>query len=251
MADAGIFRPEPRDNAAVRFVCFPFAGGGAAAFRLWPKHLPLAVDVVSVHPAGRAHRLREPPLHRVADMVEAYARNLEPFLDRPVAIFGHSLGAIVAGEFARKLQAEGRAPVHLFLSARVRREEGRTIHALAEPRFIEEMNARYQGIPAQILQHPELLELLLPALRADVEALETYVPGGAPLRCPTHVFGGTHDRAVSQTDLEACRDEIEGPVQMRVFLGDHFYLEPQRDALLAHIASALAPYLPAGVAANR
>ena len=176
-------------------------------------------------------------------MVAAYRSDLQPWLDRRVALFGHSLGAVIAAEFARALEAEGNPPVHLFVSSRPRLDLRRHIHALPETEFIEAMNQRYQGIPDEILVHPDVLELLLPALRADVEALETYQPQGAPIRSATYVFGGSLDRAVSRADLEAWREEVEGPCRIRVFPGDHFYIEAQRIDLLAEISTTLAPFL--------
>jgi medium-chain acyl-[acyl-carrier-protein] hydrolase len=245
MRDAGLYRPAPRLNPALRLVCFPFAGAGAAAYRLWPRHLPASIDVIAVHPAGRAHRLREPPLRRVESMATAYLDDLEPLLDRPVALFGHSLGAIVATECARILQGRGREPIHLFVSSRpaLRTDESQKIHLLPDREFIAAMNRRYQGIPAEILKYPDLLALLLPALRADVEALEMFRRKlEAPkLTCPTTVFGGALDRAVSMADLESVRDEVAGACRIRMFPGDHFYIEAQRENLLAAIHATLVP----------
>jgi len=176
-------------------------------------------------------------------MVAAYRSDLHRWLDRPVALFGHSLGAVVAAEFARELEAEGHPPVQLFVSSRPRLHLRRPIHALPEAEFINAMNQRYQGVPDEILEHPDILALLLPALRADVEALEKYKPQGALIRTATYVFGASLDRAVSRADLESWREEVEGPCRIRVFPGDHFYLEAQRDNLLAEIAATLAPFL--------
>jgi medium-chain acyl-[acyl-carrier-protein] hydrolase len=247
LSQAGLYRPQPRADASLRLVCFPFAGGGSASYRLWPRHLPLSIDVVAVHPPGRAHRLREPPLRRVETMAAQYLDDLEPLLDRPVALFGHSLGGIVAAECARILQTSGRQPVHLFVSSRpaIRNDQSPTIHLLPDREFIAAMNRRYQGIPAEILKHPEIMELLLPALRADVEALETFRrnPEAPKIRCQTTVFGGVLDRAVSIADLESFRDEVSGPCRIRMFPGDHFYIEPQRENLLAEIGAVLASIL--------
>lgn len=179
-------------------------------------------------------------------MVEAALADLEPLMDRPFALFGHSLGAVVAGEVARTLQARGRAPAHLFVSSRPpRREVDQQIHKLSDQAFIAAMNRRYQGIPEEILQHPDILALLLPALRADLEALETFTPDASlgKIDCPTTVFGGALDRAVSRADLEAWRDEVSGACRIRVFPGDHFYIEPQRANLVGEIAATLAPMI--------
>ncbi|CAN5247814.1 alpha/beta fold hydrolase [soil metagenome] len=243
---AGIYRPSPRQNPSVRLFCFPFAGGGAASYRLWPRHLPESVDLIAYHPAGRAHRLREPSLTSIDAMVDTILAELSEWMDRPFAIFGHSLGAVVAGECARVLQARGRPPVHLFVSARPpRRAHDTQIHSLSDAEFIAAMNRRYQGIPEEILKHPDVLALLLPSLRADLKALETFKPDPArpKIACPTTVFGGALDRAVSRTDLESWRDEVAGACRIRVFPGDHFYLEPQRANLVAEIVTTLTPLL--------
>jgi surfactin synthase thioesterase subunit len=209
--------------------------------------LPSSIDVIALHPAGRAHRLREPPLRRVETMAASYLHDLEPFLDRPVALFGHSLGGIIAAECARVLQAAGRRPVHLFISSRpaLRNDQSQMIHRLPDREFVAAMNERYQGIPAEILKHPDVLELLLPALRADVEALETFrdKPQAPKLTCPTTIFGGALDRAVSVADLESVRNEVAGPCRIRMFPGDHFFIEPQRENLLAEIHAVLQPTL--------
>jgi len=127
----------------------------------------------------------------------------------------------------------------------LRTDKSEQIHPLPDQEFIAAMNRRYQGIPAGILKHPDLLELLLPALRADVEALETFrrKPDAQKLRCPMTVFGGSLDRAVSTADLASLRDEVAGPFRTRLFPGDHFYIEPQRENLLAEIHTALATTL--------
>lgn len=253
MSSVGFFRPLPRHEPAFRLFCFPYAGGGAAVFRLWPRHLPDSVEVIAIHPPGRAHRLRELPLTRIEAMVDAALNDLIPWMDRPFALFGHSLGAIVASECALRLQIEGRAPKHLFVSARPpRRENDAQVHRLSDDEFIVAMNRRYQGIPDEILKHPDLLALLLPSLRADVEALETFHPdpGRPKISCPATVFGGALDRAVSRQDLEAWREEIAGPCRIRVFPGDHFYIEPQRPNLVGEIAETLRPLLKGPVEAK-
>lgn len=106
--------------------------------------------------------------------------------------------------------------------------------------FVEQVQVRYGGIPAPILENPEVLELLLPALRADVEALERYVHlPGEPLRCPVVALGGTHDRLVSQDHLAAWAPETSGPFRIVTFPGDHFYFQPDPSSLLGCVADAL------------
>lgn len=243
VGDARVFRPAPREAPVLRLFCFPHAGAGAPVFRLWPQLLPADVELIAFHPAGRGHRLREAPLNTIGGMVDAALDAFDPWMDRPFALFGHSLGAVVASEAARRLQLRGHAPAHLFVSARApERQREPEIHHLPDAEFVAAMNRRYQGIPAEIMAHPDLLALLLPSLRADIRALEHFqLPADRPkLVCSTTVFGGTRDHQVPMVDLLAWHAETVRPCRIRMFEGDHFYLDPHRTALLAEIASTLA-----------
>jgi medium-chain acyl-[acyl-carrier-protein] hydrolase len=239
--DSAIYRPRPKTEPRCRLFCFPYAGAGAAIFRLWPSHLPEDVEVVSVHPAGRAHRLREPSLTRVEAMVEMAFESFRYLLDRPFAVFGHSLGAVVGAEFVRVASAKGMEAAHLFVSSRPPiRQEIDQLHKLADLDFISAMNDRYQGIPKEILADQDLVELLLPALRADIEALETFVhTGRATLGCPISVYGGAADPTVSLADLQAWNNEASAPCDIRLFAGDHFYINREAKALLADVSAIL------------
>jgi medium-chain acyl-[acyl-carrier-protein] hydrolase len=237
-----LFLPKPRRNPILRLFCFPYAGAGAAAYRLWPNLLSENIEVVAVHPPGRAHRLRESPHTRIETMVESALVNLGPLMDRPFAVFGHSLGAVVAGEFARVSQAQGRPAAHLFVSSRpLPRGVEQELHKLPCDEFLAAVNARYQGIPGEILAHPDLLALLLPALRADIEALETFCPRHDRVRiaCPTTVYGGEFDQTVSRAELESWNEETAERCRIRVFPGDHFYLNVTLDALLTDLSMTL------------
>jgi medium-chain acyl-[acyl-carrier-protein] hydrolase len=238
----GLYRPKPRNNPILRLFCFPYAGAGAAVYRLWPNRLPENIEVVAVHPPGRAHRLRELPLTRIETMVEFALTILEPLMDRPFAVFGHSLGAVVAGEFARVVQTQGRPAAHLFVSSRpARRGAEQQLHQLPHDDFIAAVNARYQGIPEEILAHPDVLELLLPSLRADIEALETFhLRDDRPkIACPTTVYGGEFDQTVSRAELDSWNKETAQPCRVCVFPGDHFYLNVGFEPLLADLSMTL------------
>jgi surfactin synthase thioesterase subunit len=176
-------------------------------------------------------------------MVESALTILEPLMDRPFAVFGHSLGAVVAGEFARVLQTQGRPVAHLFVSSRpAPRGAEQQLHQLPHDDFIAAVNARYQGIPEEILAHPDVLELLLPSLRADIEALETFrLDHDRPkIACPTTVYGGEFDKSISRADLESWGEETAEPCRIRVFPGDHFYLNVGLDAMLGDLSMTLA-----------
>jgi len=243
-----IFRPAPRPTAVARIFCFPYAGVGAAIFRLWPQGLPAEVEVCAIELPGRGARLRETPVPSIPSLVDQLIPALRPNLDRPFVFFGHSMGAVLATEVARGLAAAGeRMPAHLIVSARrpPHVPDGQQLlHPLDDARFVAEINRRYGGIPQQLLDDAETLALLLPALRADVEALERHTPDArAPLPFPISVFGGSSDRMTPREHLDAWRGETDADFRVRVFPGGHFYVDSQRSALLADVSGILSAVL--------
>ncbi|UCC54021.1 MAG: thioesterase, partial [Anaerolineaceae bacterium] len=157
---------------------------------------------------------------------------------RPFAFFGHSLGARVGFEVARSLRRQGKPlPAQLFVSAcpAPQLPSGRPIHMLPKAAFLAELQRR-NGIPQEVLAHPELLELLLPMLRADFMVIETAVyRSEPPLNFPITAFGGIEDPIVSRGALEAWEEQTSGPFNMVFFAGDHFFLRTAEDQLLQTI----------------
>jgi medium-chain acyl-[acyl-carrier-protein] hydrolase len=210
--------------------------------------LPEWLEVWAVQLPGHGSRWSEPAIPRIDALVDALVPVLSPCLRRPFAFFGHSMGAVVASETARALIDRARiVPRHLFLSSRRPPNMQATetdLHTLPDAELIEEVVRRYGGVPRELINEPELLALLLPALRADLAALETFRPGHrGRLPCPISAYGGTQDRAVSRHDLEAWRDQTTASFRVRVFPGDHFYLDTQRAALLADLSATMMPIL--------
>jgi medium-chain acyl-[acyl-carrier-protein] hydrolase len=205
--------------------------------------LPASVEVCPVQVPGRETRFREPAFTRLPPLIEALAESLRPYLDRPFAFFGHSLGALVAYELARRLRRDGGPePVHLFVSgcaAPQTRTRVTSLHTLPLPEFREELR-RLNGTPAAVLQNDELLELLLPTLRADFALCETYAyAAGPPLTYPVCAWGGLGDDTVARQDLEAWRDLTTAPFRLRMVPGDHFFLQGARRLLLQGLAQEL------------
>ena len=227
----------------MRLFCFPYAGTGASIFRTWPDGLPTDVEVCPVQFPGRGTRLKEAPFTRLSSLVEALAEALVPLLDKPFAIFGHSLGALAGFELARQLRRQfGIQPVRLFVSADRAPQippRDRPIHALSEGDFLTELR-RLNGIPEMILEDAELMQLVIPIVRADVAAYETYVYATEPpLDCPISGFGGLEDRRVSRADLEAWREQTSASFSLRMFPGDHFFLNTAQSPLLQVLSQEL------------
>jgi medium-chain acyl-[acyl-carrier-protein] hydrolase len=249
-ANPWLQRFTPRPAARARLYCFHHAGVGAAVYRPWLAGLPAELELVAVQLPGRANRLDEPPVDRLGALVDALLPALRAEFDgKPFAFFGHSMGAVLAAELARALRDAGApGPQQLIVSGRRPPHwpsSEPALHRLADDAFVAEIQRRYGGIPAELLQHADVMALLLPSLRADIAALETHQPpaGRAPLDCALSVFGGSDDPLTPREHLDGWRGETRGPFRVRVFPGDHFYLSGRRDALLADLSVRLAPLL--------
>lgn len=244
--EAWLYWPAPRRPAAARLFCFPHAGVGASVYRQWPHGLPVELEVCALQLPGRGHRLSEPPVATIRALVEAIVSAMAPQLDRPFAFFGHSMGAVLAFEVARALRLKGLPqPSRLIVSGRRgphTPEPSPPLRHLSDAEFVAEINRRYGGIPAEILENDDVLALLLPCLRADIAALETHRPEPEPpLPCPISAFGGSDDPQTPRAQLDAWGAETTGGFEVRIFPGGHFYLEAQRPAVLAHVSAMLTP----------
>lgn len=236
----------PRAAARRRLFCFSYAGGGAAIYRPWALAMPSDIDVAAVLLPGRESRLREAPHDSMAALLQGLLPALLPQLDLPFAFFGHSMGALVAYEAARALQRRGApTPAKLLLSGRRAPHLPETdppLHRLDDDAFIAEIDRRYKGIPPEVLEHRDLLELLLPGLRADMTIIETHrSDSSTPFAGPITVFGGSDDARATREQLLAWQQHTSHPLVLRQFEGGHFYFnEPRaRDALIAAVAAEL------------
>jgi surfactin synthase thioesterase subunit len=239
--------PRPRPDARLRLFCLPFAGGGASAYRLWADGLPSSIEVCPIQLPGREDRYRETAFTSVTAISGALAREVAPYLDLPYAIFGHRMGALLGFELAHALRRTGApAPRGLFLAAYPAPHASQLrapIHQLPDEEFIDEMR-RMQGTPEAVLQSADLMSFMLPILRADFEACDTYVtPAAPPLECPLFMYGGADDREVAPAALDEWRQTTTGPFAVRVLPGTHFFVQSHRDQLLADIAGHLAGLL--------
>lgn len=239
-----VLRPRPVARARYRLFCFPYAGVGPSAYRPWLDALPGDLEARLVQLPGREGRWREAPLTRIDEIAPAVAAALRPELDLPFAFYGHSLGALVAFEVARRLRALGApAPAHLFVAAHrgphLPNPHPEMRH-LADDAFVTELRRRYDGIPQAVLDNPELLELMLPSLRADFHAYETYTyADAAPLACPISAFGGEQDGYVRPAEIAGWRDQTTARFRMRILPANHFFVQSERDRVIGAIAEDL------------
>ena len=237
-----LVRPNPRPEAPIRLFCVPYAGSGAAAYRGWAENAP-GLDVAYVQLPGRENRLREKPFTSIAALVEALASELDTWIDRPYALYGHSLGGIVAFELARALRPRHRDALHLFVSAS-RAPHLPSPHAdvrhLPDLALLEEVHRRYDSVPAQLMNDPELRELLVPCLRADLTLLETYQHAQAePLACGITCFGAASDRVVSRDAIEPWSAHTQKDFKLNMIEGNHLFLQTARTSLLVAIQATL------------
>lgn len=236
--------------AKLRLFCLPYAGGSAAIYNNWFESLPPQVEVCPVQLPGRGSRIPEKPFTRMETLVAEMVSALRPLFNKPFAFFGHSMGAAISFEVTRLLRREdARQPVHLFISGngapQLRTQQTHTYN-LPEAEFIEELR-RLKGTPAEVLEHPELMKVIMPLLRADFELIETYVAADEPpLDVPMTVYGGMRDVDIPREALEAWSAQTTGPFACRMLPGDHFYLTSnQRLLLLSLLAKELYRYVPA------
>ena len=230
-------RPQRVAGPRFRLVCFPYAGGGPAAFRPWGRALPSDVELCIVHLPGREGRWREPAPQHADGLIEPIAEALLPLLSTPYVFYGHSLGTLIGFEVARYL-----ARVHRTLPAHFVGGAHRAPHLpnphpeirhLGDDQFVAEINRRYGGIPQAVIDNRELLELMLPALRADFSVYESYCyKDAASLGCPITMFGGSADRFVSDAEIAEWRVHTSARFQHTTVPGDHFFIQSRRDVVL-------------------
>ena len=241
--DPRVFRcfPQQRSAAAVRLFCFPFAGAGGGAYANWAPHFPRWIEPIGITYPGRESRYAEPLLRSLDALVEGLLPSLLQVDDRPYAFFGHSMGAYVAFEAARRLAGVSAGPEALFLSgASAPRSPGQEmLHGLPPAAFFREV-IRLNGIPAEIMAEPALLQMLLPILRADFIACEQHHwRDEPPCSVPLHVFSGEQDRRACPDRVARWRDSAGATFQHTRYEGDHFFLRAHAAALAGVIGRDL------------
>jgi len=226
----------PKPNARLRLFCFPFAGGGASAYRDWAKDFPLDIEICPVQYPGRETRIREKLITNMDQLADAALAGLAPYLDRPYFFLGHSMGALVAYELATRLSKPGAAgPARLFASGyRAPQLPYRSSlrHDLPKDEFISVLR-NLEGTPKEAIDSPELMEFMLPIIRADCQICDLYTyQTRPPLNCPITVYGGAEDVDTEPEALLAWKELTQSSFDMKVFPGGHFFLQTARQEFL-------------------
>ncbi|MGW5413833.1 thioesterase II family protein [Actinomadura geliboluensis] len=238
---------ETRPWASMRLFCLPHAGGSAVFYRPWAKEISPAVEVHAVQYPGRADRMGDALVTDAHQLARLIAGAMAPLMDRPAALFGHSMGAVLAYEVARLLQERGSAPVHLFASGtRPPDDRGgdRRVSGLDDDGVVAEM-VELGGTDAEALREPELRELVLPYVRNDFALIEDYAHrAGTRLTVPITAIVGDADAHVSPEQARGWARATDGRFALKVLPGGHFYLADQQSEVIAEVLRTLE--VPAG-----
>jgi surfactin synthase thioesterase subunit len=236
-----IRRFNPVEEARVRLVCFPHAGGSASFYFPLSQTMAPSIEVTAVQYPGRQDRRHEKPVDDVSRLADLIAEELGPWTDLPLALFGHSLGATLAFEVARRLERAGTAPLALFASGRraPSRHRDERVHQ-ADDRTLLAQLKKLNGTDAQVFGDEEVVRMILPALRGDYRAAETYrYRPGPRLSCPVHALTGDDDAMVTVEEASAWGEHTTGPFELRVYQGGHFFLTAHARAIQELISDHL------------
>jgi len=230
----------------MRLFCVPYAGGGATTFHSWRGLLGShGIDLCCIQLPGRETRFGDQLITTMEELVAQMCDGLNPYLEGRFSFFGYSMGALVSFEAIRELARRGQIlPEWLLISAATppHRRDVESVHLLPGADFIETVARRYNGLPPDVLENQELLDVVIPILRADFELTERYrYTPDKPLPVKIAAFGGRHDETVDPAELMFWRELTALPDHFRLTLfdGDHFFLNDQGQQLLAAIASLL------------
>jgi len=243
------------DEPQLRLLYFPHAGGNAWSYHRWSEHLPKWVEPVCVELPGRGRRIGQPPFEDGERLLDAFL----PVLSReltllPTVLFGHSMGALIAFSCCSRLEARGEVlPRALIVSGQKPPHlpsRRLPIRDLPPQMFLEHLS-HLHGTPKEVFESPELVELLLPTLRADVTLVETWLHRPSPpLSIPLYAFGGKEDCDVLPEELAAWGEHAGGPFQKQFFQGGHFFHHSAECTVLRTIIAILTAHAPACVGSN-
>lgn len=236
-------RRQPRPRAAMRLYCFGLAGSNASLFQDWSDHMPAEIEVCAVQLPGRQKRLREPPARRLEPVADTLAELISAD-DLPYCVFGACTGALLAYEAVCRVRACGGAEPYRFFATCCRApqlpDRDAPIHQLSDEELLAEIK-KLGGTEVEVVNHPELMKMLLGVLRADFEMAETYSPADSwsRLQCRVTTIAGSEDSIVDPDEIAAWRDVSEGDFSQICLPGGHFLVETNPQPLLAAVSEML------------
>jgi pyochelin biosynthetic protein PchC len=239
-----IRRFHPARRSALRLACFPHAGGSASFYYPVSESLAPSIEVLAVQYPGRQDRRNDACIEDLGELADQVFAALRHWLDRPVALFGHSMGAVLAFEVARRLEADaGVVPVRLFASGRraPSRRRDETVHSQDDDGIVAELQM-LSGTDVRVLGDEDLLRMVLPAIRADYRAIESYrYQPGPDVTCPITALVGNDDPRVAIDEARAWREHTTGTFDLQIYSGGHFFLGANQDDVINAISADLLP----------
>lgn len=240
-------RQRPNPDCLLRLFCFSYAGGSALDFLPWHKHVGPDVEICALQLPGRGVRLDEPPHHELQPLIQVLAREIKPWLDRPFAFSGHSLGGLLAFELARHCMRDGMPePSRIFVSgceAPQYRKARKPLSRMPDAELIEALRG-YNGTPPEVLENKELMSLCLPFIRADFALVDDYAYETGPLlNVPITVLAGRFDAGVPSESVQEWRRETTAECCVEWFDGDHFFIQSRRNEVIRCVRDGLKPLL--------
>jgi surfactin synthase thioesterase subunit len=230
--------PKPKPNAQLTLFCFPYAGGSANIFMQWANALPDNVELVIIQAPGRGARMLESLYSDMSTLVTELTKQISPLLYKPYLFFGHSLGSRVAFELMNQIQKMGYPLPQQFIASGSRGPQDsclkKPIYHLPNDKFIQEL-ANLNGTPKIILENRELMELVLPLLRADFEMADTYCyKGNARFNCPITILGGKDD-SITIEQLHNWGQFFTKEKQILMLTGDHFFIDSHKELVIKEV----------------
>lgn len=240
--------PKPNPDARLRLFCFPYAGGGAHIFFPWQEKLSPWIELCAIQLPGRGTRFSDKPYTYHKQIVNELLINMDGYFDKPYAVFGHSMGALLAYELVQEIQKRGLPQAcQLFVSGRRAmhiNSESKSIYALPEPELIAELR-KLNGTPVEVLDNKELMSLVLPVIRADFELCDTYTHNEDYDKLDINITAieGSDDLRASGNPVLAWKDLTRGQFESKKLTGDHFFIHSSQQQLLNLLNNELSAHL--------
>lgn len=226
---------EPKPFSEIRLFCFPYAGGGASLYSFWNESMPNNIEVCPIQLPGREERIMELAIDNIYALIENIVIELEPWLNKKFAFFGHCMGAKISFELTKALSKKKYYPQTIFVSAceAPHIPERYPIYNLSDDEIVRRLSA---GTSEEVLNNRELINYLLPNLRKDFHLSDTYLSKDTtPVECSITAFCGTEDDRIDKDNVMLWEDYTNSLFRLYDIKGDHFFVKTSKEEILSHI----------------